>query len=120
MTVWRAGGGLGRGSCAFSLGINGGPPSRPSPCPRRFVRFEAALRAGGRGTGRSAQGGELAEISETQVLEALRAVQDPDLHRDIVTLGFVRDLRIAGGSIAFTIELTTPACPVKDLLKQQA
>ena len=53
------------------------------------------------------------------VLDALRAVQDPDLHRDIVTLGFVKDIRIAGGEVSFQVELTTPACPVKDLLKPQ-
>lgn len=59
-------------------------------------------------------------ITESQVLEALSAVQDPDLHRDIVTLGFVKDLVIDGGEVQFKLELTTPACPVKDLLEQQA
>jgi ATP-binding protein involved in chromosome partitioning len=60
------------------------------------------------------------EISEAAVLEALRAVKDPDLHRDIVTLKFVKDLRIDGGRVAFTIELTTPACPVKDQMRELA
>src|SRR5215831_10973001 len=60
------------------------------------------------------------QVTEDQVLEALRAVQDPDLHRDIVSLGFVKDIRICDGNVAFKIELTTPACPVKDLLKDQA
>ena len=54
------------------------------------------------------------------VLNALRAVVDPDIHRDIVTLGFVKDLTIASGRVAFTIELTTPACPVKEQLREQA
>jgi ATP-binding protein involved in chromosome partitioning len=54
------------------------------------------------------------------VLNALRAVVDPDIRRDIVTLGFVKDLTIASGRVAFTIELTTPACPVKDQLREQA
>lgn len=54
------------------------------------------------------------------VLEALRQVQDPDLHRDIVTLGFVKNLSIENGRVAFDVELTTPACPVKDDLKAQA
>ena len=54
------------------------------------------------------------------VLNALRAVVDPDIRRDIVTLGFVKDLTIAGGRVAFTIELTTPACPVKEQLREQA
>jgi len=58
--------------------------------------------------------------TEPQVLDALRQVMDPDLHRDIVTLGFVKDLAIEGGRVAFKIELTTPACPVKDLLQEQA
>ena len=45
----------------------------------------------------------------------------PDLHKDIVALGFVKNLRIdAGGRVGFTIELTTPACPVKDLMRDQA
>ena len=58
--------------------------------------------------------------TEVAVLDALRAVQDPDLHKDIVALGFVKSLRIDGGRVSFTIELTTPACPVKDLLREQA
>jgi ATP-binding protein involved in chromosome partitioning len=58
--------------------------------------------------------------TEAAVLDALRSVQDPDLHRDIVALGFVKGLRICGGTVAFTIELTTPACPVKDLMRTQA
>jgi ATP-binding protein involved in chromosome partitioning len=59
-------------------------------------------------------------VTEAAVLDALRIVQDPDLHKDIVSLGFVKDLRIAGSNVAFTIELTTPACPVKDHLRDQA
>jgi ATP-binding protein involved in chromosome partitioning len=59
-------------------------------------------------------------VSETAVLDALRAVRDPDLHRDIVALKFVKDLRIDGGRVAFKIELTTPACPVKDQMRDQA
>ncbi|MCC7436045.1 MAG: Mrp/NBP35 family ATP-binding protein [Methanoregulaceae archaeon] len=59
-------------------------------------------------------------LSEAAVLDALRQVNDPDLHRDIVALGFVKDVRIDGTKVSFTIELTTPACPVKDLLKAEA
>jgi ATP-binding protein involved in chromosome partitioning len=59
-------------------------------------------------------------VSQEQVLAALRAVQDPDLHKDIVTLGFVKDVKIAGSEVDFTIELTTPACPVKDQMKAEA
>jgi ATP-binding protein involved in chromosome partitioning len=47
-------------------------------------------------------------------------VQDPDLHKDIVALGFVKDVRIEGGEVDFTIELTTPACPVRDEMKAEA
>ena len=54
------------------------------------------------------------------VLNALRVVVDPDLRKDIVSLGFVKDLTIADGRASFTIELTTPACPVKDQMRDQA
>ncbi|HEX5070009.1 MAG TPA: Mrp/NBP35 family ATP-binding protein [Vicinamibacterales bacterium] len=59
-------------------------------------------------------------VTEAAVLDALRAVKDPDLHKDIVALGFVKDLRIADAAVSFVVELTTPACPVKDLLRDQA
>jgi len=59
-------------------------------------------------------------VSSDEVLAALRAVRDPDLHKDIVTLGFVKDVKIAGGEVDFTIELTTPACPVRDQMKAEA
>ena len=59
-------------------------------------------------------------ITREQVLGALSAVQDPDLHKDIVSLGFVKEVKIAGGDVDFTIELTTPACPVKDQMKSEA
>jgi ATP-binding protein involved in chromosome partitioning len=59
-------------------------------------------------------------VSETAVLTALQSVRDPDLHRDIVTLGFVKNLAIDAGQVSFTIELTTPACPVKDQMREQA
>jgi ATP-binding protein involved in chromosome partitioning len=58
--------------------------------------------------------------TEAAVLDALKAVKDPDLHRDIVALGFVKDLRLDAGRVSFTIELTTPACPVKDQMRDQA
>ena len=61
-----------------------------------------------------------AQVSETAVLAALKTIQDPDLHRDIVSLGFIKDLTIDGERVSFTIELTTPACPVKDKMRDQA
>ncbi len=57
---------------------------------------------------------------EKAVLDALRTVKDPDLHKDIVTLDFVKNLKINDGIVAFTIELTTPACPVKKDMEQWA
>ena len=50
----------------------------------------------------------------------LKVVVDPDLRRDIVSLGFVKNLAIDQGRVAFTIELTTPACPVKEQMRDQA
>ncbi|GDY01473.1 iron-sulfur cluster carrier protein [Planctomycetota bacterium] len=58
--------------------------------------------------------------TEAEILQALRAVRDPDLQKDIVALGFIKDLRICGANVTFQIELTTPACPVKELMKSQA
>ena len=56
-------------------------------------------------------------LSEKQVLDALRPIQDPDLRRSIVDLGFIKNLQIEGANVAFDLVLTTPACPVKDILK---
>jgi ATP-binding protein involved in chromosome partitioning len=55
-------------------------------------------------------------ITKEKVLEALRNVDDPDLKKDIVTLGMVRDLVVEGKNVSFTVMLTTPACPMKDLI----
>jgi ATP-binding protein involved in chromosome partitioning len=59
-------------------------------------------------------------VTERAILEALRAVHDPDLGRDIVSLGFVKDVRVSDRAVAFSIELTTPACPVREQMQQQA
>ena len=59
-------------------------------------------------------------MSKARCSTALKVVRDPDLNRDIVSLGFIKDLKIDGGRVAFTIELTTPACPVKDQMRDQA
>ena len=56
-------------------------------------------------------------LTEENVLQALKAVTDPDLHRDIVTLNFVKNLKISGKDVSFTLVLTTPACPVRDQFK---
>ncbi len=62
----------------------------------------------------------MSSVHEQQVLDALKQVMDPDLRRDIVSLGFIKDLNVDGGRVRFKVELTTPACPVKEQLKQQA
>jgi ATP-binding protein involved in chromosome partitioning len=59
-------------------------------------------------------------LESAAILDALTVVRDPDLNRDIVSLGFIKNLTIDGGNVAFTIELTTPACPVKDQMRDQA
>ena len=62
------------------------------------------------------------EVSKEEVLAALSHIEDPDLHRDIVSLGFIKDedINICGGNVAVRIVLTTPACPVREQMKQQA
>jgi len=65
-------------------------------------------------------GRALMNVTESAVLDALRVVRDPDLNRDIVALKFIKNLRIDQGRVAFSIELTTPACPVKDQMRDQA
>lgn len=59
-------------------------------------------------------------IREQDVLDRLRNVIDPDFNRNIVDLGFVKDIAIDGGSVSFDIELTTPACPIRDRFKSEA
>ena len=60
------------------------------------------------------------QLNRDTVLDVLRQIQDPDLHKDIVTLGFITEVKIEGSRVAVTINLTTPACPVKDQMKAQA
>ncbi len=62
----------------------------------------------------------MAQVTEADVYGALAQVKDPDLHKDIVRLGFVKDLRIEGGDVSFRIVLTTPACPVREQLQDEA
>ena len=59
-------------------------------------------------------------VAESDILKALSVIIDPDFNKDIVSLGFVKNIVIDGGKIAFTIELTTPACPVKEEFRRQA
>ncbi len=55
-------------------------------------------------------------ISKEQVIEALKNVDDPDLKKDLVTLGMIQDLEVNGLNVNFTVVLTTPACPMKDMI----
>src|SRR5690606_24769642 len=57
------------------------------------------------------------DISKEKVLKALSTVEDPDLKRDLVTLGMIQDISIQGRKISFKVVLTTPACPLKELIK---
>ena len=52
-------------------------------------------------------------LTERDVLDALKGVKDPDLGRDLVDLGMIKDIRIGDGTVALTVNLTTPACPLK-------
>ena len=62
----------------------------------------------------------MSDVTKEQILDALRHVIDPDLGRDIVSLGFVTTASACDGVVKAVINLTTPACPVKDQLKAQA
>ncbi len=57
-------------------------------------------------------------ITKEKVLEALGNVDDPDLKKDIVTLGMVKDLVVDGNKVSFIVELTTPACPMKEVIER--
>src|SRR5882724_2838678 len=59
-------------------------------------------------------------LTNEQVMDALKRVQDPDLRKDIVSLGFIRNLKIEAGKVSFDLNLTTPACPVKDQMRDEA
>jgi ATP-binding protein involved in chromosome partitioning len=62
----------------------------------------------------------MAQVTEADVYGALAQVKDPDLHKDIVRLGFIKDLKIVGGAVSFRVVLTTPACPVREQLQEQS
>jgi ATP-binding protein involved in chromosome partitioning len=56
-------------------------------------------------------------ITQEQVYNALRHVEDPDLKKDLVTLNMIEDLKIEGNKLSFSVVLTTPACPMKAMLE---
>ncbi len=59
-------------------------------------------------------------VTQEAVLAALKKVQEPELHKDLVTLNMIRDLEIKGGNVRFTIMLTTPACPLRTQIEKEA
>src|SRR5674476_368301 len=56
-------------------------------------------------------------MTENDILNALRNVEEPDLKKDLVTLNMVNDIKIDNNLVSFTVVLTTPACPLKDKIK---
>src|SRR5437588_2806068 len=69
------------------------------------------LAAGSKGT-------PLMGLDREQVMAALRTVKDPELFKDIVTLNMVKDVKIDGSRVDVHVELTTPACPLKDVIEK--
>ena len=67
-----------------------------------------------------AKNNELTPITADAIMRALSTVQEPELHRDLVTLNMIRDVAISGGDVAFTIVLTTPACPLRGRIEREA
>jgi ATP-binding protein involved in chromosome partitioning len=59
-------------------------------------------------------------VSKDEVLDALRSVVDPELHKDLVTLNMIREIQVEGGRVTFTLNLTTPACPLRSKIEQDA
>jgi ATP-binding protein involved in chromosome partitioning len=57
---------------------------------------------------------------ETRIIKALSQVQEPELHKDLVSLNMIRDLKIDDGKVSFTIVLTTPACPLKNQIEAES
>jgi len=58
-------------------------------------------------------------ISDKDILKALSTVEEPDLKKDLVSLNMVRDVKVEGSKVYFTVILTTPACPLKELIKER-
>ncbi|MGE5498392.1 MAG: iron-sulfur cluster carrier protein ApbC [Syntrophothermus sp.] len=59
----------------------------------------------------------MSKLSAENILNSLKNVYDPDLRKDLVTLGMVKNIKIDGNDVSFDVELTTPACPLKDKIK---
>ena len=61
----------------------------------------------------------MATLTKEEILDSLKAVKDPDLHRDIVSLGMVKAVEVTNGRVSIHVELTTPACPLKEQIKAE-
>jgi ATP-binding protein involved in chromosome partitioning len=59
-------------------------------------------------------------LNQTDILDALRHVQEPELHKDLVTLNMIRELKLEGDNVSFTLMLTTPACPLRGQIQDEA
>src|SRR5512143_142498 len=59
-------------------------------------------------------------VTKEAVMAALSKVQEPELHKDLVTLNMIRDLEVAGDKVTFTVLLTTPACPLRGRIESEA
>lgn len=57
-------------------------------------------------------------MTSEDILKALSTVNDPDLKKDLVTLNMIKDVSVAGGTISFSVILTTPACPLKEMIRK--
>ncbi len=64
--------------------------------------------------------GKPTHITQDMILGALKTVQEPELHRDLVTLKMVKDVEVNEGDVSFTITLTTPACPLRNQIESEA
>ena len=62
--------------------------------------------------------GRAMKVTRESILKALGEVQDPDLKKDLVTLGMIDDVQIEGEKVSFKVVLTTPACPLKEIIKK--
>jgi len=57
-------------------------------------------------------------FTDSDILKALSTVEDPDLKRDLVSLNMIKDVKVEPGRVSFTVVLTTPACPLKEKIRQ--
>jgi ATP-binding protein involved in chromosome partitioning len=58
------------------------------------------------------------DINQASIIKALKTVEDPDLKKDLVSLDMIRDIELEGNNLSFTVVLTTPACPLKELIRK--